>query len=1068
MKRLLLIGMFCTFLLGSLFAQERTISGTITSGTDKSVLPGVNVVAKGTNAGVITDGDGKFKLAVPAGATKLVISFVGFITQEVEIGNRTTVDVVLEDDVRQLTEVVVTGVGSATDRRKIGISVESVTADKLPSIPTASIDQALIGKIAGAQISSTDGTPGANINILLRGINSVNRGTSPMILLDGVQLAATNLNSLDLNAIERVEVVQGAAAATIYGAQGANGVIQLFSKKGKAGKVNIDISSSITQNTYLNIGGLKKANLHGFDTDASGNVIGGSGQPLVFDQETLTFSENLIWRSTTPTTQINKPYDKNLKYFDHFDQLFQTASTYNNSVVISGGQDKFNFAVSASNNRQESNIRNNGFLDRSNFMANIGMELFKNFTLRSTTQLVYTKNTINYNQGIIYALFNTRPFADYTAKDNDGNSGFYFGDASGVNGSNPYYRQQYSSSLDNKIDIAQSFNANYKPNKYLDLDAKYGLNYQRQEAIYTYENQTKNANYNYWEGGNYVGFFAPDGAGEINNYSYNQTFQNFITKATLNTDFKEDFGWNLPIRTSTQVGFDYRNTKYHRYITYGLGLPDYTPYNLSQATTFKVPDAGQLGDGRGGDYREPFITYGYLVNQRIEWGEVLGVSAGFRTDFSSAFGRGSTPFTFPRADAYLRVSAFDFWQNSKMVDILPEWKVRAAYGAAGIQPRPFDRYVTLNTRTIGNSNVFFLPTAQSNPDLSVEVSRELEIGTDITFNILKQGEWLRNINFSGTYWKRNTDNAIWDVNSAPSTGIGTIKDNAFSLGSNGLQFSLNAAIVNKKDFTWNFTTNFGRQTSQITAVKGPEIVITSAAGSTNYVLKEGQKIGQLFGFVLLKDVNQTNPDTGAPFIPADQQGNYEVAGNGAVVNKTTKAPFFTPNQYSFGDPNPLFNMSFINDFTYKGFLSFAFQVDWVQGAHLYNQTKEWMYRDGIHSDYQNPFTINGETGAWSAFYRGIYAERARNGTKDYFYENSSFARLRNISIAVDFARLFDMKSFRRLQLVLSGRNLATWTKYTGMDPEVSSGTTNSAWDRGTDHNTMPNYKSYQLTLNVGF
>lgn len=1057
MKRLLLMGMFLTFLFGSLLAQERTISGTITSGSDKSALPGVSVVAKGTSVGTATDVDGKYKISVPANATKLVVSFVGFLSQEIEIGNRNTVDVVLEEDVRQLTEVVVTGVGSATDKRKLGISVESVTADKLPAIPTASVDQALIGKIAGAQISSTDGTPGANINILLRGINTINRGTSPMILLDGVQVAATNLNSLDLNAIERIEVVQGAAAATIYGAQGANGVIQLFSKKGKSGQINIDISSSVTQNTYLNVGGLKKAEFHGFDTNASGDVIGGSGRPIEFDPATNTFSENLIWRSTDPNTQINKPYNRNLLYYNHFDQLFQSANTFNNSVVISGGKDKFNFAISASNNRQESNIRNNGFLDRSNFMANIGMELFKGFTFRSTTQLVYTKNTINYNQGILYPLFNTRPFANYTAKDNDGNYGYYFGDASGVNGSNPYYLQQYSSSLDNKIDVVQSFNANYKPNKYLDLDASYGLNYQRQEQIYRYENQTKNASYNYWEGGIYTGFYAPDGTGEVDNYSYNTTFQNFITKATLSTDFKEDFGWNLPIRTVTQVGFDYRNTKFTDYRTYGLGLPDYTPYNSSQAGTFRIVR----------DYREPFVTYGYLVNQRIEWGDVAGVSGGFRTDFSSAFGRGSSPFTFPRADGYVRISAFDFWQNGKAANIVSEWKVRAAYGEAGIQPRPFDRYVTLNTRTIGNTNVFFLPTAQSNPDLSVEVSRELEIGTDLTFNIMKQGDWLRNINFSGTYWKRSTDNAIWDVNAAPSTGIGSIKDNAFSLGSNGLQFSLNANIVTKKDFSWNFVTNFGRQTSQITAVKGPEIVITSAAGSTNYVLKEGQKIGQLFGFVLLKSVDERDPN-GNPYIPADQQGNYEVASNGAVVDKNTKAPFFTPSQYSFGDPNPLFNMSFINDFTYKNFLTFSFQIDWVQGAHLYNQTKEWMYRDGIHSDYQNPFTINGQTGAWSAFYRGIYAERSRNGTKDYFYENSSFARLRNLAIGVDFAKLFEMKAFKRLQLVLSGRNLMTWTKYSGMDPEVSSGTNNSAWDRGTDHNTMPNYKSYQVTLNVGF
>jgi len=143
---------------------------------------------------------------------------------------------------QSLSEVVVTGVGVATSKKKLGISVESITADKLPAEPTAFVDQALVGKIAGAQISSTNGSPGARINILLRGINNINRGTSPMILMDGIEVRATDLNSLDLSGIERIEVVQGAASATIYGAQGANGVIQLFSKKGKIGKARIDVS----------------------------------------------------------------------------------------------------------------------------------------------------------------------------------------------------------------------------------------------------------------------------------------------------------------------------------------------------------------------------------------------------------------------------------------------------------------------------------------------------------------------------------------------------------------------------------------------------------------------------------------------------------------------------------------------------------------------------------------------------------------------------------------------------------------------------------------------------------
>jgi len=368
---------------------------------------------------------------------------------------------------------------------------------------------------------------------------------------------------------------------------------------------------------------------------------------------------------------------------------------------------------------------------------------------------------------------------------------------------------------------------------------------------------------------------------------------------------------------------------------------------------------------------------------------------------------------------------------------------------------------------MGPNSVFTFPISSPNPALAVELSKETEYGVDLGFRLLK-GSWLQNASISATYWKRNTDNAIYKVDAAPSTGVGSVLDNAFGLGSNGIQASLNLNVLNQKNFNWSMTTNFSHETSKITSIKGPDVVVLTSAGSTGITLKAGQKIGQLFGFLVLKSIDQADPKTGQPFIAKANQANYEVASNGYVVNKTTKQPVSSPGQYAFGDPNPKFNMSFINNFSFKGFLSLSIQWDWVYGSHLYNQTKEWMYRDGISGDYTKPITVGGETHAYTAFYRGIYQAGANNGTKDYFYEGASFGRLRNASIGVDFAKLFNIKAFQRLQLVLSGRNLITVTKYTGYDPEVSSGTANSAFDRGVDHNSIPNTRNYTIGLNVGF
>jgi hypothetical protein len=630
----------------------------------------------------------------------------------------------------------------------------------------------------------------------------------------------------------------------------------------------------------------------------------------------------------------------------------------------------------------------------------------------------------------------------------------YIGNAAGVNGNNPNYTNQYSDTKDNKVDVVQNFDLNYKFPRFLELDTKYGLNYRNEDYRFNVLNQSNNQSS--LETDHWVAGSGPDRNGSIDDSRYKTIFQNSLTTATVRLDFQKDFHLKIPIVSTTQGAFDWRSDKYQQYSSYAVGVPSYTPYTASQATSFKVTS----------DYKQPFITYGYLVTQRFDYGDIAGISGGFRSDYSSAFGQGSKPFTFPRGDAYIRPSSMNFWRAANIDNIIADFKIRAAFGEAGIQPGAFQRYVTLSTHTLGNSNAFYVGSSQPNPNLNVEVSKELEIGTDMTFKPGKNA-WFSNIGLSFTYWNRSTDNAIWQLDAAPTTGIGNITDNVFGLKSHGIQASLNASIVATRNFNWNFTTNFGKQTSIISSVKGPEVVITSSAGSTNYVLKEGLKVGQIFGYLGLHSVDQTDAN-GSPYIAKADQAGYTVASNGWVVNKATKQPYFTPTQYNFGDPNPKFNMSFINDFTFKEFISFSMQWDWLSGAHVYNQTKEWMYRDGINSDYEKPITIDGQTGAWTAFYRGVYAQRSRNGTKSYFYENGSYLRLRNLSVAFDFAKLVHIKGFRRLQLVLAGRNLVTVTKYTGMDPEISSGGTNSPWDRGTDHSTLPNFKTFQAGINIGF
>lgn len=1103
MKKVLLLCFSFVFVL-SAWAQERVITGKVTSAEDGSPLPGVNVVVKGTTNGTVTDADGKYSLSVPSSSSSLIFSFIGLKSAEVPVGERSIVDVQLALDVTQLSEIVVTGAGIATDKKKLGIAVEALASDKLPQAPTASIDQALVGKIAGAQISSTSGNPGDPVNIILRGINTIQGGTKPLILIDGVQvgsnvnLGGTDLNSLDLSNIERVEVIQGAASSTLYGAQGANGVIQLFTKKGKKGTLSIDISSSYSLNQIINVdNNVSKISLHPYLTDASGNLINTGGTPLAFDA--IGRLNGIRYEFGSPiagpgarygilgTGNINnKPFTGNTRYYDHWNQVFQDGSTVNNSISLRGGGDKTDFNITLSNNRTVTPVLQNGALERTNASINIGTEIIKGLTLRSITQLVYTRNNmapglgapggVGYGTGNlagtnggVYGFLNTPSFSDLNFKMADGTPPVYQrgGNFLGINSLNPFYRLKYSEGLGNKVDVIQSFNLNYKVSKFLELDAKYGINYRDESARWTYYNQTENANAKfYFPTGSVLGQYNSSNLnGEIVNFQYNSSVQNLFLTAYIRTDFQEDFKLNLPIQTSTQISYDSRTNKYSELDFYGLNLPLAPPYKITSTAP----------QGVASDYEANFFTFGYLLNQKIDVGNYGGIGGGFRSDYSSAFGKGSTPFTFPNANIY--VNPFSFFNSGKISEVVTYFKIRAAYGQAGIQPGPYQRIPVLDQGNIGTEQYYSYQLAPNNPNLKVEVSTEREIGADFSVNI-NNGNWLSSIGGSVTVWSRNSDDVIYNVSAVPSSGSPNANTNAIGLESNGTTFQLNLPVYKSNNFTWDLTTNFNRQISTISSIfGGADIILTSSAGSSGIVLTPGKPIGQLYGSKAFRSLSDPelakyNQDNSIP------NSQYTFV-DGRVVDLTTLQTQFSTTYYPLGNPNPNFNASFINTFSYKGFLNVGIQLDWLNGSNLYNQTKEWMYRDGIHSDFQKAVTIPGfnsdKPGAYTAYWAGMYYNLlgsqfgpGNNATKDFFYEDNSFVRLRNVQVAVDFASLFKMKTFKKLQLVLTGRNLVTWTKYTGADPEVSSGTANSAFDRGVDNSTIPNIKSYQVGVNIGF
>jgi hypothetical protein len=478
---------------------------------------------------------------------------------------------------------------------------------------------------------------------------------------------------------------------------------------------------------------------------------------------------------------------------------------------------------------------------------------------------------------------------------------------------------------------------------------------------------------------------------------------------------------------------------------------------------FTVNSAGTKVSGDGSfDY----ITFGYLVNQTIDFSNLFGLTGGFRSDYNSDFGDQKKPFTFGRGTAYFRPS--ELIKSPVILD----WKIRAAYGAAGIPPNEFDgtyyaRQSTLGTGQLGTGLGLYLQNIAGNPGLKVQKVKELEVGTDFTFKT-QLANWFQRINLSATYWKKKNTDVIQYVDLPPSSGVQQIRDNLIDLEIKGADISLDADMYTSRNVNWQFGVRFGTFKTLVTKVANGRDFVTGL-----FVVKEGQPLGNFYAAAPLTSLTQTRSDKTTPYIDPNDVGDYELV-DGIVVNKTTKRAVLTDpdDQKIAGNAYPKFNMSFINNVTLFKNLNIAFQFDWYQGNSIYNLTRQWLYRDRIHKDFDKPVTINGETGAFVNFYNSLYNSVQRTS---WFVENGSFVRLRDVTLTYSFGNILNVKWMKNLALTISGRNLVTFTKYSGLDPEATSAqdsqgnkTFGAGSNIGVDYFAIPNLRSYQAGINVEF
>lgn len=1091
-RKLLLSGILLFIPLSISIAQNGTISGTVTDSQYDEALPGVNVFIPSLQRGASTNLDGEFTIEnLQPGTYILQFSYIGYQNLQLQVETGTNDLVVnLERDFVGLDEVVVTGVGTETSKRKVAIDVASVSEEKLAKVPAYDVASALTGKVAGASIVNS-GAPGGASVVTLRGINTLGN-SRPMIMIDGVQVNADVLSSsggdgtfssnldivdrladLDLSQIERVEVTKGAAASTLYGAQGANGVIQIFTKKGTSGRLDISLNSSVSID-LLNSNNLPEqpVDFHNLPVDDNGNVIG-----VNFDER------NGIWTVPNEVNNgvRNKPYTGwvdgdtgevipfNVQE-NRIQNYYETVATNRHGLSISGGGDNTTFLISG-NFLDQTGIEPETGFERASFRVNTDTEIYDklNVSLRTAFSNSDRQGASESGDNIESGLNNlllTKPFVDVFAENSLGIPPPKF--QAGSVSTNPFFQKFLTDFSDKTNRFIGSSNINFRPSKFLEIDYTIGVDWYLRER----ERLQRNAQ----------GYEDPNTSEEevviLNDDGFFQRRSdtnwqfNSLANVFLRTDFREDFGIDFPLQTTTQASFDWRRSDFERTDAEGDGLPFGLGLGTIAAGNTEIAD----------EFRSTFVTFGFLVNQKFDFDDYGGFSLGVRADKSSAFGRGADFEVFPRADAYIRISDFDFWNG--LVDHFNEFKLRAAYGQAGIQPGPFDRFITLSADAIGNRSVFNSSSVLSNPSLGVEVSEEFEIGADFGFRI--GDRWFQNLTLSTTYWNRTTDGSIEQLQVAPSRGALELLSNAIDLSSDGFDASINSLVYFSDQWDWLSTIQFATSETRVDNIANNEDLIFQPTNGFDYLFREGENFGVFYGRKPLESVDEIDPDTGERIIPEEQADNFVII-DGAVVNKFTKNIRFRNQKEIIGDPTPDFTVSWRNDFTIKGNWDISFQLDWVKGGDIFNATKWWMFQRNNHAEFQEEILIDGgeEVGGpmfdtfgepTSAISRvdgsqpqawENYHESKVNDATPFFVEDGTHLKLRELSVAYDFSSILGLEEIRRLRLAVTGRNLFTITDYSGFDPEVSGQGTDTRF-RGLDIFTFPNFRNVTFTASVDF
>ena len=1032
--------------------QGITITGVVSDQNDQP-LPGANILEKGTLNGTQSDFDGKFSLEVTNQNAVLVVSYLGFTTQEIPLNGQTSVTIKLIENAASLDEIVVIGYGTQ-QQTKVSGSIAKAPMGELQDFPVSNFDQALAGKLAGVQVSQTTGEPGRELSIKVRGTGTITAGAEPLYVVDGVPLESGGQATevINMEDIESIQILKDAASASIYGSRGGNGVIVISTKKGKLGKMRVNFNHSTGFQEVS-----KKIDMMDAYEYAQ---LSRDGHNAAYLQEIPTGSADdpnsirPIGYHKIPEELF--PYlngETGLTNTDWQDEIYRTAVMQRFNISISGASDNINYFVSANHSDQEGIIINSDY-SKTGLRANVGVTSGKfkigvNLSPSYTFENRVSANSPYFDDGIVHTALSyspTWPVYNPDGSFNQQGNGFWRVGTDYQHNEmvNPVALALVPTNEIEHLNLLSNLFVEYELLEGLKLKSSFALSYNEFQNEFYRPSSLENRGRN-----NSGRPSIPTGRLSTTNI-YKWTFENTV-------NYKKSFG-NHNLELLGGITAEKSRTKQQRISaqTDPTTRVDNAIQVIRAAAADAVSSTGSLGE---------WSLYSLLARAQYDFSGKYLLSASMRADASSRFGADNKWGYFPSVSAGWRISEETFLENTNWID---ELKLRGSYGVTGnfqignYQQAPLlgvDEYVT---GIPGQLQTGFRPSQVPNPEIGWESTYMFNIGIDAEF-------LNRQLGFTLEYYNGNTEDLLLEIPVPQTTGFGTALQNIGKLNNSGFEASVNVSPDFGSDFKWDGSFNISVNRNEVKEL-GPEgtpIITTAGTGHAFFKTEIGQPIGNYFllvqdGIFSTQEQLDQYPHFGSTavgdfrFVDVDGDGIMDVNKDRAIV----------------GNYAPDFTYGFSNAFKYKGFdLNVAFQGSHggevlnllrryiANGEGNFNNTRELLNR---WQSEANPG--DGNTN------RANRKSRGNNGrTSTWHVEDGSYLRLQNVSLGYSLPKsILDKLNMAKARIYVTGNNLYTWSDYTGYNPEVNLDSGSDQLTPGLDYGVYPLAKTYSLGINVSF